>query len=182
MNRDEVPDDYRPVRCTACGDYLAVPYDVTADDVEQVLRQHAEIVHKTPDDWPSYVKYALEQTDHDGDVDACPVRGDAGHCGHWHYGADCCDCSAPARPLPSFQAPRGPVIRPIREAVALPPPPPPEPDDVKIVLSVEPDAITTYRRAIQTGHLPGILSLFGASTDDLLSALLDEIDRLRTDT
>ena len=192
MRREDVPveDGYRPVQCTRCGDWLAVPLDVTADDVDTILHQHAEMRHRTPTDWPSEVRFMLEQVPGHDPETYCPGegRGDLGHCGHWHYGAPCCDCGADAEPLPSFQAPRGsnlpavagqlPVSDAMRELLdATGPPAPPLPD---VVLHLSPEALDTYRRALEGGHLDGILSLVGSNKDVLLLALIAEVERLRS--
>lgn len=187
MQREDVPSGYRPVQCTRCGDWLAIPLDVTASDVDEILHQHAEMRHKTPDDWPSEVKFMLEQVPgHDPDT-YCPGegRGDLGHCGHWHYGATCCDCGAPPQPLPSFQAPRGPVLRgqiPVSDAMrdladfTGPPAPPPPP----VNLHLSPEALGLYRDALASpGRLAALLGIVGASVDELILALIAEVERLR---
>lgn len=191
MRREDVPvdDGYRPVQCTRCGDWFAIPFDVTADDVNTILQQHAQMTHQGPQDWPSEVRFMLEHVPGQDTESYCPGegRGELGHCGHWHYGAPCCDCGAPAQPLPPFQAPRGPVVAgqiptPSPEALQelleyTGPPDAPTPPEIKLHLT--PEALDTYRRALTGGHLDGILSIVGSNKDALLLALIAEVERLR---
>lgn len=185
MRREDVPvaDGYRPVQCTRCGDWLALPLDVTADDVDTILTQHAEMAHKTPEDWPSEVRFMLEQVPGHDTESYCPGEGreELGHCGHWHYGAPCCECGAPPAPPPGgvpAVAGQLPISDALRDLTALTGPPA-APTPPKVTLHLTPEALATYRRALSIQTLDTVLAIIGANKDLLLLALIAEIERLR---
>lgn len=100
MKAHEIPPACRPVQCTACGDFLAVPMDATPAEVTQAIRDHTTIAHEIGN--PPQIHFNI-QLRGAGDplVEHCPKRNDRRHCGHWlNADARCCACDA--RPFPEM--------------------------------------------------------------------------------